>query len=116
MAPYPFEILTANQNSLHERLHEEQSNNKDKLASSQLKLGEVERMPSFLSFNVEPANIKHTKQTRCHFEHKMINLFMKVTIYFNHHFRAIQGQPFFTLAFLLGHMSGHSQHKKYMFA
>ncbi len=30
-------------------------------------------------------------------------MFMKVTVYFNHHFRAVQGQPFFTLEVLVGH-------------
>lgn len=52
VAPYPFEILNANQNSLHERLREKQNNNTYELASSQSKLREAKRPPSFISFNV----------------------------------------------------------------
>jgi hypothetical protein len=55
---YPFEILNANCNSLHKKLHEEQNKNIYELGSSQPKLGEAERPLSSPSLNAKLENIK----------------------------------------------------------
>jgi hypothetical protein len=57
-APHPSEIPNTNRSYLHQRLHEEQKDNTDELASSHPKSGGTERLPSTSS----NANIKHTKQ------------------------------------------------------